>query len=37
MIRGRHALDWLTTLGLPARLVSLDGRVHTVGGWPASR
>ncbi len=36
MIRGRRAKEWLSALRLPARLVSLDGRVHTVGGWPAS-
>jgi thiamine biosynthesis lipoprotein len=35
MIRGRHADQWLASLGLPARLVGLDGRVHTVAGWPA--
>jgi thiamine biosynthesis lipoprotein len=35
MIRGRHAKRWLASLGLPARMVALDGRVHTVAGWPA--
>jgi hypothetical protein len=35
MIRGRHAEPWLSSLGLPARLVGLDGRVRTVAGWPA--
>ncbi|HEV2452259.1 MAG TPA: FAD:protein FMN transferase [Streptosporangiaceae bacterium] len=35
MIRGRHALEWLSSLRLPARLVGLDSRVYTVGGWPA--
>jgi thiamine biosynthesis lipoprotein len=35
MIRGRHADQWLASLGLPARLVGLDGRVRTVAGWPA--
>jgi thiamine biosynthesis lipoprotein len=35
MIRGRHAEQWLSSLGLPARLVGLDGRVRTVAGWPA--
>jgi FAD:protein FMN transferase len=35
MIRGRHAKQWLSSLGLPARMVTLDGRVHTVAGWPA--
>jgi thiamine biosynthesis lipoprotein len=36
MIRGRHAEPWLSSLGLPGRLVGLDGRVRTVAGWPAS-
>jgi thiamine biosynthesis lipoprotein len=36
MIRGRRAKEWLSALRLPARLVALDGRVHTVAGWPAS-
>jgi len=35
MIRGRRAKEWLSALRLPARLVALDGRVHTVAGWPA--
>jgi thiamine biosynthesis lipoprotein ApbE len=35
MIRGRHAKEWLSSLGLPARMVTLDGRIHTVAGWPA--
>jgi thiamine biosynthesis lipoprotein ApbE len=35
MIRGRHAEQWLSSLGLPARLVGLDGRVRSVAGWPA--
>jgi thiamine biosynthesis lipoprotein len=35
IIRGRGALDWLSTLGLPARLVGADGTVQTVSGWPA--
>jgi thiamine biosynthesis lipoprotein ApbE len=34
VIRGGAAPDWLTGLGLPARLVAGDGRVQTVGGWP---
>jgi thiamine biosynthesis lipoprotein ApbE len=36
MIRGRRALEWLAIMGLPARLVSLDGHVHTVAGWPVT-
>jgi thiamine biosynthesis lipoprotein len=33
--RGDDAPDWLASLGLPARLVHLDGWATTVGGWPA--
>jgi thiamine biosynthesis lipoprotein len=35
LVRGERAPQWLEQVGLPARLVSLDGRVRTVGGWPA--
>ena len=35
IIRGPQALDWLSNLGLPARLVDTAGNVQTVGGWPA--
>jgi len=35
IIRGPQALDWLSNLGLPARLVDAAGTVRTVGGWPA--
>jgi thiamine biosynthesis lipoprotein ApbE len=35
IIRGAQALDWLSNLGLPARLVDAAGTVRTVGGWPA--
>ncbi|MGH7749496.1 MAG: FAD:protein FMN transferase, partial [Candidatus Dormibacteria bacterium] len=34
VIRGRAAVDWLQRLGLPARLVGLDGETIRVGGWP---
>jgi thiamine biosynthesis lipoprotein ApbE len=34
IIRGRQALDWLTTLRLPARLVEQDGTVHVLNAWP---
>jgi thiamine biosynthesis lipoprotein ApbE len=34
IIRGGHAPGWLEMLGLPARLVGIDGRVETVAGWP---
>ena len=35
IIRGRAAPDWLTGLGLPARLVDEAGQVCTINGWPA--
>jgi thiamine biosynthesis lipoprotein len=35
LVRSDSALDWLTRQGLPARLVDLDGRVRTIGDWPA--
>lgn len=35
IIRGASAPSWLGDLALPARLVAEDGRVVTVGGWPA--
>ncbi|HXD55318.1 MAG TPA: FAD:protein FMN transferase [Solirubrobacteraceae bacterium] len=35
LLRDGEAIEWLAGLGLPARLVELDGAVHTVGGWPA--
>lgn len=34
IIRGDQAPGWLTSLGLPARLVDEAGTVHTVAGWP---
>jgi thiamine biosynthesis lipoprotein len=34
IIRGRSAGPWLARLGLPARLVGVDGSVTTVAGWP---
>ncbi|HUY46658.1 MAG TPA: FAD:protein FMN transferase [Streptosporangiaceae bacterium] len=34
IIRGREAPDWLSNLGLPARLVDAAGNVRTVSGWP---
>lgn len=37
VIRGTAAPGWLQRLGLPARLVSADGTVQTVAGWPADR
>jgi len=34
IIRGRSAIGWLTRLGLPSRLVAVDGSVTTLAGWP---
>jgi thiamine biosynthesis lipoprotein ApbE len=34
IIRGDRAPGWLAGLNLPARLVSQDGGVRTVAGWP---
>lgn len=34
VVRGHRALDWLRSLGIPARLVDRERVVHTVGGWP---
>ena len=35
IIRGRRAPEWLEELGLPSRLVSADGSVLRLAGWPA--
>jgi FAD:protein FMN transferase len=34
IVRGREAPSWLDRMGLPARLVALDGAVSTTGAWP---
>jgi len=34
IIRGQSATGWLTKLGLPARLVAVDGSVTALAGWP---
>jgi len=34
LVRGDGALTWLRSTGLPARLVSHDGSVATLNGWP---
>lgn len=34
VVRGWAALDWIRTLGMPARLVDGNRVVHTIGGWP---
>jgi thiamine biosynthesis lipoprotein len=35
IVRGERALGWLRSLGLPSRLVAVDGTVAHVAGWPA--
>jgi len=35
ILRGERATRWLEGLGLPSRLVALDGSVTLAGGWPA--
>ena len=34
IVRGRAAWPWLRQVGVPVRLVTVDGEVLTVGGWP---
>ena len=34
VVRGRDAWPGIRSAALPVRLVSVDGDVHTVGGWP---
>jgi thiamine biosynthesis lipoprotein ApbE len=34
IVRGRAAIDWLTSCRLPARLVENDGTIHYLGPWP---
>jgi thiamine biosynthesis lipoprotein len=34
MVKGEEAIDWLSRLQLPARLVGEDGVVRCTGGWP---
>ncbi|MDT5018097.1 MAG: FAD:protein transferase [Mycobacterium sp.] len=34
IIRGWRALDWIRTLGIPARLVDSERNVHNICGWP---
>jgi thiamine biosynthesis lipoprotein len=34
IIRGHRAPAWLTSLNLPARLVSVEGTITTVANWP---
>jgi thiamine biosynthesis lipoprotein len=35
IIRGWQAPAWLAGLRLPARMVEINGTVHTIAGWPA--
>lgn len=35
IVLGEHAVPWLEETGLPCRLVSVDGRLVRLGGWPA--
>jgi thiamine biosynthesis lipoprotein ApbE len=34
VVKGEPAVDWLTSVGLPARLVSHRGDVRVTAGWP---
>jgi thiamine biosynthesis lipoprotein len=34
VVRGRAAVEWVQRLGLPARFLDADGRVHLTDGWP---
>jgi thiamine biosynthesis lipoprotein len=36
IVRGARAAEWLSGLGLPSRLVGVDGTVSHVGGWPSA-
>lgn len=36
IVAGRQAESWLAAAGVPARLVSHDGEVRYLGGWPAA-
>jgi ApbE family len=37
IVLGDRAPSWLASQGVAARLVDLDGRVTTLGGWPSER
>jgi thiamine biosynthesis lipoprotein len=34
MVKGASAIQWLNSLQLPSRLVTVDGRILRVAGWP---
>jgi FAD:protein FMN transferase len=36
IVRGEVAIDWLASLGLPARFVRADGRIERTATWPRS-
>ncbi len=36
LVRGLGGAEWLQATGLPARLVTLDGRVEHLNGWPTT-
>jgi thiamine biosynthesis lipoprotein len=36
IVRGAPAVEWLEGLGLPSRLVGVDGTACHVAGWPSS-
>jgi FAD:protein FMN transferase len=36
IVRGARAAAWLAELGLPSRLVGVDGTVRHLAGWPSS-
>jgi thiamine biosynthesis lipoprotein len=36
IVRGSRAVEWLEGLGLPSRLVGVDGTACHVAGWPAA-
>jgi thiamine biosynthesis lipoprotein len=37
IVRGSRVWPWLRSVGLPVRLVTEDGQVLTVGGWPTDQ
>jgi thiamine biosynthesis lipoprotein len=36
IVRGQRAVPWLSSLGLPSRLVSAAGRAVHIAGWPSA-
>jgi hypothetical protein len=34
IVRGAAVWPWLRRIGVPVRLVTVDGAVFTTGGWP---